>query len=123
MSVDGNGTGAFPLQVSSPALRLPLCGAKRANLPCITSKRNFLPRWAVWALERTRALVYRDMEKVKRLAGGGGLRREPEGRHLVCERKVLKRKKGKDTEGWRVAHSEECPLLTHKTLASILNTE
>lgn len=53
VSVDGNGTGTFPLQVSSPALGLPLCGAKRANLPYITSKRNFLPRWAVWALERT----------------------------------------------------------------------
>lgn len=58
------------------------------------------------------------MEKVKRLVSGE-LRREPEGRHLVCERKVLKWKKGKDTEGWRVAHLEECPLLMHKTLASI----
>lgn len=73
--------------------------------------------------ENTGTSLQRHGESQKAGGGRGGLRREPEGRHLVCERKVLKRKKGKDTEGWHVAHSEECPLLTHKTLASILNTE
>lgn len=113
------------LQVSAPAHGPPLCGAECVNLPYMTSKRNFLPQWAVWALQRTAGYTstslqkHGESQKAGKRGGGGGLRKEPEGRHLVCERKVLKWKKGKDTEGGRVAHLEECLLLTHKTLASI----
>lgn len=53
----------FPLQVSAPAHGPPLCGAECVNLPYMTSKRNFLPQWAVWALQRTASYTGTSLQK------------------------------------------------------------
>ena len=53
----------FPLQVSAPAHGPPLCGAERVNLPYMMSKRNFLSRRAVGALQRTAGYTGTGLQK------------------------------------------------------------